>query len=97
MFLRGGKQLEGPMGVSNDEYLHDKHDDKVEIVEKEVSVHSTDLHKDDVVKGANVVPTDSKETSRKPYTPPLPFPQRNYILISPLLMPCLKCPLMQSF
>jgi len=34
------------------------------------------LHKDDVVKDANVVPTNSKETFPKPYAPPLPFPQR---------------------
>ena len=34
MILRGGKQLEGPKGVSNDESLHDKHDNNVEIVKK---------------------------------------------------------------
>jgi len=76
MILRGGKQLEGPKGVSNDESLQVKHDDNVEIVEEEVFISSNDLHKDDVVKDADVVPKDSKQTSPKPYTPPLPFPQR---------------------
>ena len=50
MILRGGKQLEGSKKVSNDECLHNKHDDTVEIVEKVVSIPSTDLHKDDVMK-----------------------------------------------
>jgi len=38
MILRGSKQLQGPKGVSNDETLHDKHDDNVEIVKKEDSI-----------------------------------------------------------
>jgi len=33
MILRGGKQLEGPKGVSNDKHLHDVNN---EIAEKEV-------------------------------------------------------------
>jgi len=76
MILRWSKQLEGHKRVSNDETLHDKHDDNVEIVEKEVSVPPADLHGDDVAKDANVVPKNSKQTSPKPYTMPLPFPQR---------------------
>ena len=74
MILRGGKQLEGPKGVCNDNSLHDKHDDNVEIVEEEVFISFNDLHKDDVVKDADVVPKDSKQTSPKPYTLSLPFP-----------------------
>ena len=73
MILRGGKQLEGPKGVSNDESLHDKYDDNVE---KKVSIPSNDLHSDDVMNDANVVPKDAKQTFLKPYTLPLPFPQR---------------------
>jgi len=76
MILRGIKQLKGHKGVSNDETLHDKYDDNGEIIEKEVPIPPTDLHKDDVVKDANVVRKDSKQTSLKPYTSPLPFPQR---------------------
>ena len=76
MILRGDKQLEGPKGVSNDETLLDKHDDNVEIVEKKVSIPPTELHKDDVVNDANVVPKDPKQTSPKPYTMSLSFLQR---------------------
>ena len=76
MILKGSKQLEGPKGVSNDESLYGKHDNNVQIVKKKVPLPSTDFHKDDVVKDANVVPRYSKQTSPKLYTPPLPFPQR---------------------
>jgi len=38
------------------------------------SILPTDLCKDDVVKDANVVPKDSKQTFPKPYALPLPFP-----------------------
>ena len=70
MILRWRKQLEGPKRVSNDDSLHDKHDDTVEIVEKGLSIPPTDLREDDIVKDANMVPKDSP----KPYTLPLPFP-----------------------
>ena len=54
---------------SNDEFLHD------DSVDKEVSTLSNDVIVDDV-HNSNEVPRDSKYTFQKPYTPPLPFPQR---------------------
>jgi len=74
MIVRGVRQLKGPKGISNDESLHAKHNDNVEIVKKQVPITFTDSHKDDVVKDTNVAPKDSKQTCPKPSTPPLPFP-----------------------
>jgi len=69
--FKGSKQLEGVKGVSDDVNLRDGN-----VVEKEMSSHSNDVHDDDVVKDTEEVPKDSKHTSSKPYTLPLPFPQR---------------------
>jgi len=68
MIFVGGKQFEGPKGISNDVNLHD---DK-NVVEKEESSPSNDEH-DDVIKDTNEIPKDPKHTSPKPYTSPLPF------------------------
>ena len=48
------------------------HDDE-NVVEKEVSSPSSDVH-DNFVKDINDVPKDPKHTSLTPYTPPIPFP-----------------------
>jgi len=74
MILRGRKQLEGPKGVTNYESLHDENE-HVENIKKEVPTPFNDVI-DDVVYKSNEVPKDPKITSPKPYTPPLPFPQR---------------------
>ena len=71
MILRGSKQIEGPKGVDNDVKLCDDEN----VIKKEVSSPSNDVH-DDVVKDTNEIPKDLKHTSAKPYSPPLPFPQR---------------------
>ena len=47
MTLRGGKQLEGPKGVTNDESLYDKNED-IENDKKEVSLPSKEVI-DDVI------------------------------------------------
>jgi len=74
MRLRGGKQLEGPREVTNDESLHDRNE-HTENVEKEISLSSNEVI-DDVAHKADKVRKDPKITSPKnPYTPPLPFPQ----------------------
>jgi len=44
-------------------------------IEKEVYTPSNDVIVDDV-HNSNEVPKDFKMASPKPYTPPLPFPQR---------------------
>ena len=74
MILRGGKQLERHKEITSDESLHDKNE-HVENIEKEMSPPSKEVI-DDVVHKSDGVPKDSKITSPKPYTPPLPFPQR---------------------
>ena len=74
MILRGGKQLEGPKEITNDESLHDKNE-HVENIEKEMSPPSKEVI-DDVVHKFEEVPKDPKTISPKPYTPPLPFPLR---------------------
>jgi len=72
--LRGGKQLEGPKEVTNDESLHDENE-HVDNLKKEMSFPSQEVI-DDVVHKPDVVPKDPKIISPKPYIPPLPFPQR---------------------
>jgi len=72
MTLRGGKQLEGPKEVTNDEALHNKNE-HVKNVEKEMSSPSTEVI-DDVMHKPDEVPKDSNIISPKLYTPPLPFP-----------------------
>jgi len=74
MILRGGKQLEGPKGVMNDESLHDKNK-HVQNDDKEVSSPSKEVI-DDVVDKPEEVLKDPKITSPKSYTSPLPFPQK---------------------
>ena len=54
--------------------MHDENE-HVENIEKEVFKPSNDVI-DDVVHKYDEVPKDPKITSSKPYTPPLPFPQR---------------------
>jgi len=72
--FKGGKQLEGPKGVNNDESLHDKNE-RVESVEKEVSTPSKEMI-EDVMHKFDEVPKGPKITSPKPYPPHLPFLQR---------------------
>ena len=74
MILRGGKQLERPKEITNDESLQDKNK-PIENLEKEMSPPSKEVI-DDVVHKSDEVPKDPKTISLKPYTPPLPFPQR---------------------
>jgi len=74
MILRGGKHLEGPKWVTNDESLHIENE-HVQNIEKELSTPSNGVI-DDAVHKSNEVPKDPKITSAKPYTLPLPFPQR---------------------
>jgi len=74
MLLRGGKQLEGPKKITSDESLQDRNE-CVENVEKEISSSSKEIIKD-VAHKPDKVPKDPKTISPKPYTPPLPFPQR---------------------
>ena len=57
MILCGGKQLEGPIGVSSDEHLHDEN---VEIDEKKMSA-SFNVVVDNDVRESNEIPkTPSK-------------------------------------
>ena len=72
--MRGGKQLEGPKEITNDESLHDKNE-HVETIKKEMSPPSKEVI-DDVIHKSDEVPKDSKTISQMSYTPPLPFPQR---------------------
>jgi len=72
MILRGGKKIEGLKRRGNGESLHDEHDDHDKNIEKEVSTPSNDGTIDDM-HNSDGVPKDSKYTSPKPYTPPLPF------------------------
>ena len=74
MLLRGGKQLKGPKEVTNNESSYDKNE-HVENVEKEISSPSKEVIADVAYK-PDEVPKDPKITPPKPYTPPLPFPQR---------------------
>jgi len=74
MILRGGKQLERPKEIANDESLHDKNE-HVQNLKEEMSSPSKEVI-DDVVHKLDVVPKDPKIISLKPYTPPLPFHQR---------------------
>ena len=74
MILRGGKQLEGPKEIINNESLHNKNE-LVENLEKEMPSPSKEVI-DDVVHKRDVVPKGPKIISPKPCTPPLPFPQR---------------------
>jgi len=57
MILRGGNQLKGPKGVSQDEHLYDEND---EVVEKEVSASSNDIIGVDA-HNSNKVPNDPKK------------------------------------
>ena len=72
MILRGGKQLEGPKEITNDESLHDKNK-HVENPKKDMSPPTKEVI-DDVVQKSDEVPRDPKIISPKPYTPLLPFP-----------------------
>ena len=45
------------------------------LLRKEVFSPSNDVH-DNFMNDANKVPKDPKQSSQKPFTPPLPFPQR---------------------
>jgi len=74
MILRGGKELEGPKGVTNDESLHDKNE-HIKNDEKEMSSSSKEVI-DDVAHESSEVSKDPKITRPNPYTPPLLFPQR---------------------
>ena len=74
MILRGGKQLEGLKGITNNESLHDQND-HIENDEEEESTPSKELI-DEVVYKSDEVPKDPKIIFPKPYTTPLPFPQR---------------------
>ena len=74
MLLTGGKQLEGRKEITSDGSSRDKNE-HVENVKKEISSPSKEII-DDVTHKPNEVPKDPKITSPKPYTPPLPFPQR---------------------
>jgi len=73
MILGGGKQLEGPKEITNDEFLHDKNK-HVENVKREMSSPSNEVI-DNVIHKSDEVPKDPKTISPKPYTP-LPFPQK---------------------
>ena len=72
--MRRGKQLLGLKGVTKDESLHDKNE-HVGNVEKEMSSPSKEVI-DEVIHTSDEVPMDPKITPLKPYTLPLPFPQR---------------------
>ena len=74
MILRGGKQLEGPKGVSSDESSYDENE-HVENVNHEVPTPSDDVI-DDVMHKFDEVPKNPEITSPKPYTTPLAFSQR---------------------
>ena len=69
MDLRGDKQLEGPMGVCQNEHPHYGKD---EVVEKEVPTSCNEVIGDDT---SHNIPNDPKKISLKPYVPPLSFPQ----------------------
>jgi len=74
MTLRGGKQLEGPKGITNNESLNDQNE-HIKNVKEEESTPSKEVI-GDVVHKFDEVSKDPKIISPKPYTPPLPFPQR---------------------
>ena len=63
MILRGGKQLEGPKGITNDESLHDKNE-HIENLDKEMSSPSKEII--DVAHESQEAPGDPKITSLKP-------------------------------
>jgi len=65
MILRGGKQLEGPKGVSNDGNFNDEND----VVETRGFSPSNDTNAD-VINNANELPKDPKQSSLKPFTQP---------------------------
>ena len=71
MILSWGKQLEGPKGASNDDSLHDEH---LRMMRKRCLVPPT-MSLLMCPYNSKEVPKDSKITSLKPYTLPLPFPQ----------------------
>jgi len=62
MILKGGKQLQGPKEVPNDEFLRDENE-HVENAEKKVSTPSKGVI-DDVVHKYDEVPKDPKITSQ---------------------------------
>ena len=64
MVLRGGKQLEGPKEITNDEPLHDKNE-HVENLQKEMSSPSKQVI-DDVVHKLDEVPKEHKTISQSP-------------------------------
>jgi len=74
MILRGGKQLEGPKEITNDESLHDKNDHD-ENIEKEISTPSKEVI-NYVIHKSDEVPQDPKTIFLMPNTPYLPFAQR---------------------
>jgi len=74
MILRGGKQLEGPQGITNNAPLHDQNE-HIENVEEEESTTYKEVMGEAVHK-SDEAPKDPKIISPKPYTPPLPFPRR---------------------
>ena len=74
MLLQGGKQLEGPKEITSDEPSQDRNQ-HVENVVKEISSPSKQVI-DDAACKPDEVSEDPKTISPKPYTPPLPFPQR---------------------
>jgi len=67
MILRGGKQLKGPKGVSQDEHLHDGND---VIVEKEVSTSSKDIIGDDAYNSNKVSKQNFLKTLGSTFTVP---------------------------
>jgi len=67
MILTGGKELEWPKEVTNDDSLHDKNE-PIENVEKEISSLSKEVT-DDIMHKLDEVPKDSKTISPKPLHP----------------------------
>jgi len=70
MILRCGKQFYGPKAISNDEDLCNENE---VAIEKEVSSPLNDVLDD--MNDANGVFKDPEQSSPKPFTSPLPFPQ----------------------